>query len=894
MALQEQYKFMEPSTSTAEASEDDSRVVFAKNFLFVVNELTQRLEDDSRNAGDPWTLLSWLLQSCRLIARLLNANPALRHELTPKFLADIICANEQLLEFGETGNAKNYERFLADVPLVELAVELTLLSRPRSQFPIPCFFQKAIGARLTSLLIRDDGLSALLTAYNQMANDAMWQNEQLQFQLAKQLALVPRSHKPIVYYEKIARQLFQVLLAGTLPIGRLMALFTDVLMGKGEAGKHAAKVFIFDRLFQFWESLTPESAPRRWDDAADGSVRLLGTWARKKHAAPAAFAEHGMLRLLEVSPTLLGLLDCDLFAPEKPSEAIVKLRKSLLEIITFALASVENQADFLCRYMLRGSPAPFLALSETGGHYVQEQGSARLQLLVAPDPVEHAEEALSKRIRAVTIYIQWLPPAEKTALVVECMAICTKEWTDSRMGEETSLPPGHHQHHRPRFVDFDGAQQGNVATSLSSHMAVGVLFETMGSVDSFDFSDRRVAAAIVSLVQTLLSSTTRLLGYRQIEGEATDEQEDQLMARNVKLAVGLAGGMLLAATFDPELSSLLPLMCEEMEKLSGTVDRIPAVNEAIRRAAEEGRSVADTMRGNGPAASRQSADQRRPAENAEENTEKGELDEFELLRVDLYDDSEAILGQALLRVSRGVRRSYSRYRAAVEEWIYERTVELLYHADSYVYLSAINALAEMAIADTRYLERLVQLQAEWRLPGPEKEADDTRLIMRGRLSEATGKVFRFLGNLGPEWLQRLAPVYIGDLQSEEEITRAGALSAISDMVAACRGRGVETFADQIIHVTPKFLLTEPSPLVRRAFVHLLRDLIRAPSCRMLDLMTGEQLRDVRRCLTRLWKWDGDHVVRLHADLALQEMGANLQEAASADDRPHHHRLLQID
>ncbi|CAJ0570937.1 unnamed protein product, partial [Mesorhabditis spiculigera] len=266
---------------------------------------------------------SSFFRSCRLIARLLTSNPALHHELTPKFLADIICANEQLIELGETGNAKNYERFLADVPLVELAVELTLLSRPRSQIPIPCFFQKAIGARLTSLLVRDDGLSALLTAYNQMANDAMWQNEKLQFQLAKQLALVPRGCQPIVYYEKIARQ------------------------------------------------------------------------------------------LLQVSPTLLGLLDCDLFAPEKPSEAIVKLRKSLLDIITFALASVENQADFLCRYMLRGSPAPFLALSETGGHYVQEQGSARLQLLVAPDPVEHAEEALSKRIRAATIYIQKIGGAKR-------------------------------------------------------------------------------------------------------------------------------------------------------------------------------------------------------------------------------------------------------------------------------------------------------------------------------------------------------------------------------------------------------------------------------------------------------------------------------------------------
>ncbi|CAJ0575536.1 unnamed protein product, partial [Mesorhabditis spiculigera] len=84
-----------------------------------------------------------------------------------------MCANEQLLEFGETGVSDPYEQFLA-----------------------------------TMLLDLHFSHIEFLLSWN----EAMWQNELLQFELAKQLALFRRGYKPIVYCQKIARQLFQVLL----------------------------------------------------------------------------------------------------------------------------------------------------------------------------------------------------------------------------------------------------------------------------------------------------------------------------------------------------------------------------------------------------------------------------------------------------------------------------------------------------------------------------------------------------------------------------------------------------------------------------------------------------------------------------------------------------------
>lgn len=67
-----------------------------------------------------------------------------------------------------------------------------------------------------------------------------------------------------------------------------------------------------------------------------------------------------------------------------------------------------------------------------------------------------------------------------------------------------------------------------------------------------------------------------------------------------------------------------------------------------------------------------------------------------------------------LRVSQGVRYSYCEWKEKIRSWVYERVVDLLYDNDSYVYLNAINVLAELAYADTEYLRKLVELQMEWR------------------------------------------------------------------------------------------------------------------------------------------------------------------------------------
>ena len=132
---------------------------------------------------------------------------------------------------------------------------------------------------------------------------------------------------------------------------------------------------------------------------------------------------------------------------------------------------------------------------------------------------------------------------------------------------------------------------------------------------------------------------------------------------------------------------------------------------------------------------------------------------MEQLKKDLDDEMIPVRGNALIRVSRAVQRKDAKVVEALEPWLYAKvkgmccffyyhnSIELVKDEDSYVYLSAINALAEIACYDTnKYLEKLLALFQELgteQLEDPDKA--DKFVQLRGKFAEAIGKVFLVLG-----------------------------------------------------------------------------------------------------------------------------------------------------
>ena len=51
-------------------------------------------------------------------------------------------------------------------------------------------------------------------------------------------------------------------------------------------------------------------------------------------------------------------------------------------------------------------------------------------------------------------------------------------------------------------------------------------------------------------------------------------------------------------------------------------------------------------------------------------------------------------------------------------------------------------------------------------------------------------------------------------------------------------------------------------------------------------MAGDHLKIIRRNLARLYKWDSDYVVRLHAELCLEEIKYCLQSSLDSEVNDH--------
>ncbi|VDL70498.1 unnamed protein product [Nippostrongylus brasiliensis] len=77
---------------------------------------------------------------------------------------------------------------------------------------------------------------------------------------------------------------------------------------------------------------------------------------------------------------------------------------------------------------------------------------------------------------------------------------------------------------------------------------------------------------------------------------------------------------------------------------------------------------------------------------------------------------------------------------------------------------------------------------------------------------------------------------------------------------------------QIFYAVKSIIGSDPSPLVRRSAVNLIRQVIKSCDTALVEVIGG-RLRDLHGELLRLWRWDPDHVVRLHAELAIEELRA---------------------
>ncbi|CAD6227680.1 GSCOCG00001360001-RA-CDS [Cotesia congregata] len=189
--------------------------------------------------------------------------------------------------------------------------------------------------------------------------------------------------------------------------------------------------------------------------------------------------------------------------------------------------------------------------------------------------------------------------------------------------------------------------------------------------------------------------------------------------------------------------------------------------------------------------------------------------------------------------------------------------------DSFVYLTAINGLCAMAMKFPRdVVEILVQEFVD--MAGRDIAAEN-----RAKLGEILVKTTKGLGDMAPAYKNILINGFLCGVRDKDSMVRASSLSCLGEL---CRVLGFKLghAVTEVLYCVGKIIETDREQECRRAGVLVINLLIRGLG---KDVLTdlGSDLLPVYRALKFLRDNDNDQVLRLHAQLALEELDDIVRE-----------------
>ncbi|XP_078383567.1 transport and Golgi organization protein 6 homolog [Oculina patagonica] len=220
-------------------------------------------------------------------------------------------------------------------------------------------------------------------------------------------------------------------------------------------------------------------------------------------------------------------------------------------------------------------------------------------------------------------------------------------------------------------------------------------------------------------------------------------------------------------------------------------------------------------------------------------------------------------------------------------------LEQLTHDDSYIYLAAIQGL--VSLADVRADMVIPQLAQEFATCRKEAgdDASRTRDInekgyykssetvssgssrpartpeLRMKLGEALVKATRLCGELVPRYSQQLLPALLTGVKDPEPLVRASSLSNLGDVCQLLRF-SLGPVVHEIFSCVSSVLKTDKSAEVRRAAVLVITLLLRGLGKSIMEVLSST-LKDIYQLLKIVESTDADHVTRVNAQAALEEL-----------------------
>ncbi|XP_066246198.1 transport and Golgi organization protein 6 homolog [Euwallacea similis] len=250
----------------------------------------------------------------------------------------------------------------------------------------------------------------------------------------------------------------------------------------------------------------------------------------------------------------------------------------------------------------------------------------------------------------------------------------------------------------------------------------------------------------------------------------------------------------------------------------------------------------------------------------DKETVKSELD---VVLEDVYDALLPVRGHGLMALKKLVEK---RDQSVLDKKQYILTIfqQNLTNDDSFIYLNAIEGLAAMS---NIFTDTVINVLCE-EFSSFDKKSNDSNKV-RMKLGEVLVKVSRNLGEIAPKYKALLLNTIFLGTKDDDYLVRASSLSNLGEI---CRVLGYKlgTMITEVLVCVNAIILTDKAIESRRAAVTVLRQLLAGLEKEMIAFLK-EDILPIYRTLKRIYNNDKDDVMRLQAQLALEELNETMNE-----------------
>ncbi|KAF1761327.1 hypothetical protein GCK72_009583 [Caenorhabditis remanei] len=821
-----------------------------------------------------WKLYDGNKESCierldfaaKVIVALLESNEAIAVQFLPKFIYDILAVRYQLLELKVDKYELQLEDIISKCPMDVLFGGLMFLTQDRKSVKTPMWLKISCGKQMTKILVDKDGLSYLLQYYRERAGDTWTDNLPLTKQVAWHLATVPKMFKhPLQYHEIISNQFFELIWSQKVLDKTTVTVFTNYVDELRTRFWLNADLTVFDKILNFWEILG-----KKLQD------RTLTTSEKIETFSPNYVRNLQLLSQLQnTSDTkrLRALIICFI--------ACIEQIPYIKDILKGALDGVGSLGYTIYYYVITPSLVVQLHNKSKITSMIEEVGESNVDESPADElwvyGFDNPDDGVARRLDTAFYVVDNVLSSAQTRTLMEMMNAALEDFLKVSEKERDD--------DFARFVQLDGSKH---FSSSHAHLVVGCCYERLISIAGDHGFSQEECIQLIKISESILNNATakflRIVARKRavdvFQLSAAEKKEFEHTRDTARMCLPIISTIFFITQGTPRMQDVHLKSMEAMANFTKAADLLPSEDPTFNSAVDEAKGLLRKLKIDVNQVSAPVVPQRN------ERRRYNQTDVCNDWIEELHDDEPAVKGGALILIAKAFRAKSWHCQKLLDYAAFDTVKDMVSDTDSYVYLSAINCLCEMALFDRHVFDGFIEYYEEI-ASIPNK---DERLIIRvGRTSEALGKLLIARGETSIAYFDRLATVFMSGINEKDELSRASSCGAFGNLLMATGGKGVAKWMDQLLQTITNVLRTDRSPLVRRSATDLIRHSLHSVG-RDMFVVLRERLLDIHREVRQLWRTDRDETVRLHAQLCVEEIAAALRQNQEDVDREYQRKL----